>query len=163
MKHALVSILFVSLAACGSKKPTTTEPTGGGAGTGTAEGSAMPAAPKSFDQMDHAEKIKLMKEHVVPEMGAEMTAFDPKRWPKVECKTCHGKSAEDGTFKMPNPDLPKLQGEWFGPNPPADKKEILQFMEEKMKPDMGKILGLPLMDPKNAAAGGFGCLACHTM
>ena len=163
MKHALVSILFVSLAACGSKKPTTTEPTGGGAGTGSAEGSAMPAAPKSFDQMDHAEKIKLMKEHVVPEMGAEMTAFDPKRWPKVECKTCHGKSAEDGTFKMPNPDLPKLQGEWFGPNPPADKKEILQFMEEKMKPDLGKILGLPLLDPKNPAPNAFGCTACHTM
>jgi hypothetical protein len=163
MKHALVSILFVSLAACGSKKPTTTEPTGGGGGTGTAEGTGAPAAPKSFDQMDHAEKIKLMKEHVVPEMGAEMTAFDPKRWPKVECKTCHGKSAEDGTFKMPNPDLPKLQMSWFNGSPPEDKKAILEFMEEKMKPDMGKILGLQLMDPKNPAAGGFGCMACHTM
>jgi hypothetical protein len=162
MKHAIACLLFASLAACGSKKPTTTEPTGGGGGTAeTGGGSAV--APKTFDQMDHAEKIKLMKEHVVPEMGAEMTAFDPKRWPKVECKTCHGKSAEDGTFKMPNPDLPKLQGAWFGPNPPEDKKAILEFMDEKMKPGMGKILGLPLFDPKNPAAGGFGCLACHTM
>jgi len=101
MRHYLSFALVLALASCGSKQPTTTtEPTGG-----SAEGSA---APKSFDDLDHAEKIKLMKEHVVPEMGAEMTAFDAKRWPKVECKTCHGKGAEDGTFKMPNPDLPKL-------------------------------------------------------
>ena len=116
-----------------------------------------------FDTLDHAARIKLMKTVVVPEVGAEMTAFDPKRWPKVECKTCHGKSADDGTFKMPNPDLPKLDPAWFGPNPPADKKDILEFMETKMKPHMAKILGQPEFDPQNPKAGGFGCLECHTM
>ena len=155
MKLSLATALVLALTACGSKTPTTTEPTGG-----SGEGSA---ASKSFDDLDHEGRIALMKHHVVPEMGAEMTAFDPKRWPKVECKTCHGKSAEDGTFKMPNPDLPKLQGAWFGPNPPEDKKEILEFMETKMKPHMGQILGLQLMDPQAPEKGGFGCLACHTM
>ena len=157
MKHALAFSFVLALAACGSKQPTPTGPTGG-----SGEGSAS-AAPVAFDDLDHAGKIKLMKEHVVPEMGAEMTAFDPKRWPKVECKTCHGKSAEDGTFKMPNPDLPKLDGAWFGPNPPADKKEILEFMEQKMKPHMAQILGQKEFDPQHPEAGGFGCLECHTM
>jgi hypothetical protein len=164
MKHsiafAFVLASFVALAACGSKQPTPTGPTGG-SGEGSAEGSAAAAVP--FDQLDHAGKIKLMKEHVVPEVGAEMTAFDPKKWPKVECKTCHGKSAEDGTFKMPNPDLPKLDMAWFGANPPADKKDILEFMEKKMKPDMARILGQKEFDPAHPEAGGFGCLECHTM
>lgn len=170
MKHALAFVLVLA-AACGSKKPTTTEPTGG---TGEASGSAAASgsgeasaagsgAVANFDSLDHAARIKLMKTVVVPEVGAEMTAFDPKRWPKVECKTCHGKSAEDGTFKMPNPDLPKLDPAWFGPNPPADKKDILEFMETKMKPHMAKILGQAEFDPQNPKAGGFGCLECHTM
>ena len=171
MKHALAFAFILAAASCGSKQPTTTEPTGAGSASGSAAGSAEGSAAGSgaasgavnFDTLDHAGKIKVMKTHVVPEMGAEMTAFDPKRWPKVECKTCHGKSAEDGTFKMPNPDLPKLDGAWFGPNPPADKKEILEFMEEKMKPHMAQILGQPEFDPKNPSAGGFGCLDCHTM
>jgi hypothetical protein len=156
MKHSYALVLVLALAACGSKKPTTTEPTGG-------SGEASGAPPKAFADMDHAERIKLMKERVVPEMGAEMTAFDPKRWPKVECKTCHGKSAEDGTFKMPNPDLPKLDKSWFGPDVPADKKPILEFMHEKMKPHMAEILGEKQMDPAKPEAGGFGCLDCHTM
>ena len=112
--------------------------------------------------MSHADQIKLMKTRVVPEIGAEMTAFDPKKWPKVECKTCHGKSAEDGTFKMPNPDLPKLDMAWFGPNPPADKKAILEFMETKMKPHMAAILSMPEFDPQHPDPKAFGCLACHT-
>jgi hypothetical protein len=171
MKHALAFALLIAAASCGSKKPTTTEPTGGtGEASGSAEGSAAASgsgeasgAVANFDSLDHAARIKLMKTVVVPEMGAEMTAFDPKRWPKVECKTCHGKSAEDGTFKMPNPDLPKLDPAWFGPNPPADKKDVLEFMEQKMKPHMAKILGQPEFDPQNPKAGGFGCLECHTM
>jgi hypothetical protein len=169
MKHALAFSFVLALAACGSKQPTPTGPTGGGSasgsaeGSGSASGSAAEETGSAFDKLDHAGKIKLMKEHVVPEIGAEMTAFDPKRWPKVECKTCHGKSAEDGTFKMPNPDLPKLDPSWFGPNPPADKKPILEFMEQKMKPDMAKILGDKEFDPAHPEAGGFGCLECHTM
>jgi hypothetical protein len=165
MKHSLAfAFVLASLAAvsCGSKQPpAATEP---GASTG-GSAEAPPAAGKPFDKLEHADQIKLMKTRVVPEMGAEMTAFDPKRWPKVECKTCHGKSAEDGTFKMPNPDLPKLDMAWFGPNPPADKKEILEFMEQKMKPHMASILMLPEYDPakgKDQAPGAFGCLACHT-
>ncbi len=170
MKHALAFALVLAAASCGSKQPTTTAPTGAGSASGSAAGSAEGSAAGSgagaavnFDTLDHAGKIKVMKTQVVPEMGAEMTAFDPKRWPKVECKTCHGKSADDGTFKMPNPDLPKLDPSWFGPNPPADKKDVLEFMEEKMKPHMAKILGQPEFDPKNPNAGGFGCLECHTM
>lgn len=141
-----------------------------GSGAASGAGSATeppppppPPAPVGFEALDHAAKIKVMKQHVIPEMGKEMTKFDKKRWKKVECKTCHGKSAEDGTFKMPNPDLPKLDESWFGDNPPADKKAILQFMEETMKPHMAKILELPEFDPKNPSAGGFGCLNCHTM
>lgn len=164
MKHALAFSFILALAACGSKQPTTTEPTGGGGASGSGSASGETAETGSaFDKLDHAGRIKLMKEHVVPEIGAEMTAFDPKRWPKVECKTCHGKSAEDGTFKMPNPDLPQLDPEWFGPNPPADKKPILEFMETKMKPHMAQILGDKEFDPANPKAGGFGCLECHTM
>ncbi len=157
MKHSIAFAAVLALTACGSKKPATTEPAGG-SGAGSAAG-----APTSFDDLDHAGKIKLMKEHVVPEVGAEMTAFDPKRWPKVECKTCHGKSAEDGTFKMPNPDLPKLDMAWFGPDAPADKKPIIEFMEEKMKPHMATLLGQKQMDPAHPENGGFGCLECHTM
>jgi len=164
MKHSTLAIVasLAFAAACGSKQPaTTTPPAGGGeAGSGTAAGSGAEAggAPVNFDDLDHAGKLKLMKTKVLPEMGAMFTAFDPQKWPKVECKTCHGKGAEDGTFKMPNPDLPRLDFAHMDQLSP-EKQKIAKFMSEQVKPKMAELVGQQPMGPDNPH--GFGCLECH--
>ena len=162
MKHTTLA-LFASLAfaaACGSKQPAATTPAGGGteAGGGSGMEAGSGSAAVSFDDLDHAGKLKLMKTRVVPEMGALFTAFDPQKWPKVECKTCHGKGADDGTFKMPNPDLPRLDFAHMDQLSP-EKQKIAQFMSDKVKPTMAGILGQEPMSKDNPK--GFGCLECH--
>src|SRR5690348_4447646 len=62
----------------------------------------------NWDKMDHSERMAYMKKVVLPTMRKEFADFDPKHFGKIMCKTCHGAGAEDDSYKMPNPDLPKL-------------------------------------------------------
>ena len=48
-----------------------------------------------WDKMDHTERKAYMKQVVFPAMKAEFTAFDAKKFGKMECVTCHGEGAED--------------------------------------------------------------------
>jgi mono/diheme cytochrome c family protein len=120
--------------------------------------------PDAFIKLAKDEKIKIMKTKVQPAMAKAFKAVDGKAFAKFNCKTCHGKGAADETFKMPNPDLPPLDFAAIqAGNLDAKAKKMLDFMEKKVKPDVAKILGLPEFDPAHPEAGGFGCLACHTM
>jgi hypothetical protein len=102
-----------------------------------------------------------MKKVVLPKMKETFTAFDPKDFEHVTCLTCHGAGAKDGSFKMPNPDLPKLS--------PADgfkkhmdkKPEITKFMMSKVLPTMAELLNTQPYDPKTHL--GFGCFGCHAI
>jgi hypothetical protein len=114
--------------------------------------------------MDKKARGKFMREAVVPKMKELFTGHDAKKFEKMNCGTCHGAGAADGSFKMPNPQLPVLPSTPEGFEALGKKKpEMMKFMAMSVKPEMAKLLGMPEMDPKNPSAGGFGCMNCHTM
>src|SRR5262252_2511978 len=62
----------------------------------------------AWANMSKDQRIDYMKSAVLPRMKQAFTNFSPDRFGKMNCVTCHGDSAADGSFKMPNPKLPKL-------------------------------------------------------
>jgi hypothetical protein len=116
-----------------------------------------------WEHMTVPQKKKYMKMTVLPEAKKIFAAFDAKAYKKVTCGTCHGDGADEGTFKMPNPKLPKL------PKPTAradflelqkKKPDAVKFMGTVVKPTMARLLNLPEWSPVNTK--GFGCYHCHT-
>ena len=163
---ALVSILAVS---CGGGQkaaaPTTPPPEGGGEAAAQPPATTGDVAPEgmAFEDMTKNQRINFMKEVVLPTMSKEFASVDPK-YAEMNCKTCHGKGAEDGSFEMPNPALPKL------PKDPVafqklmeEEKSMMEFMMTKVKPTMASLIGEPEFDPQHPEKGGFGCAKCHTM
>jgi hypothetical protein len=127
------------------------------------EAAAPPAAPGpgDWDKWSHDQKLAYMKSAVMPKMKDLFSSFDSAKYGDMKCKTCHGHGAEDGSFKMPNPDLPKL------PKTPAEfkalaqkKAKIFTFMKEQVQPTMAQLIGEQPFDPKTMQ--GFGCMHCHT-
>ena len=110
--------------------------------------------------MTRPERRDYMRMVVMPKAKELFVAFDPARYGKMSCGTCHGDGAEDGTFKMPNPKLARLP-----PSPEGFKQLIAaktaacQFMLVKLKPTMAALLGMPQFNPDTRA--GFGCKNCH--
>lgn len=105
--------------------------------------------------------MDFMKKTVFPKMKDEFTGWDAKRFADMNCKTCHGDGASDGSFTMPNPKLPVL------PSKPEDFKKLAakkpaaaKFMMEHVVPDMASMLGQQPYDMKTQQ--GFGCHNCHT-
>jgi hypothetical protein len=102
-----------------------------------------------------------MKSDVMPKAGALFHDFDAKRYAEPKCALCHGAGAADGSFKMPNPDLPKLDITPAGfKKLKATKPKITDFMVTKVEPQMAALIGEQPFDPKTKE--GFGCLGCHT-
>lgn len=119
---------------------------------------ATPDTSIHWDKMDHAERKAYMKQVVMPKMKAEFAAFNPQKFGNMKCITCHGKGAENDSYKMPNPDifkLPRSREGWAK----ADTS-FMKFMREHVKPDMADLLGIPPFDMKTKT--GFGCGNCHT-
>ncbi len=147
----------------------TIEPAGSGsaqpAGSGGAEpvgsGSAEPTAThyrdSEFDKLSFDDRVKFMKEKVVPAMKAAFQKHDPEEFAEFNCKTCHGKDGKDRKFKMPNPGLPEL--DFAALEVGEQEPEIAKFMSDVVNPEMTKLLGAqPYSDQ---TPDGFGCLACH--
>jgi len=155
-RSILIAITLMLAAGCGGKS---TPAGGGGGGTGPTEPTPGPLAPGAWESMDHEARAEFMGKVVLPTMQAEFKAFDGTKYAEIECKTCHGKGAEDHSFEMPNADLPVLTMELFT-NPPEEDKAIIEFMSTKVKPGMAKLLGMP---EKTQTEDGFGCTHCHTM
>ncbi len=124
----LVSAIFV--AACGGKSATA--PTTTAAAAGASE--APPPADMAFKDMNADQRVAFMKLSVMPAMKAAFQEFDATKFADFTCKTCHGKGAADGSFEMPNPDLPRL--------PTAEK-----FPEYAKDPKHG-----PMRTPGSSAA-----------
>ena len=57
-----------------------------------------------FADLDHEQRVQLMKQHVLPTMTPLFQQHDPKKFSEVGCKTCHAEHA----WTMPNPELPHL-------------------------------------------------------
>jgi hypothetical protein len=149
----------------------TAAPTDTGAPTASAAPSASaapaPAAPTApgagdWDKWSHDQKLAWMKAGVMPKMHDLFATYDSAKYADAKCKLCHGKGAEDGSFKMPNPDLPKL------PKTPAEfktlatgkKAKIFAFMKDQVEPTMAGLLGEQPFDPQTKT--GFSCMGCHT-
>ena len=121
-----------------------------------------PAGPITWDAMSKEQRGAYMKQVVLPKMKEVFVAFDAKKYGDMKCNTCHGSGAINGSFTMPNPELPKLPSdmskfkEWA-----AKKPQMTEFMLKHVKPEMAKLLNEPEYDP--ATKTGFGCGACHTM
>ena len=97
----------------------------------------------------------------MPKMHDLFAGFDAAKFGEMKCATCHGAGAADGSFKMPNPGLPKLPMDPRGFKAlSASQPKTFEFMAKHVEPTMADLLGVPPFDPKTMK--GFGCFDCHT-
>jgi hypothetical protein len=133
------------------------------AGSGSAAAGSGSSAdadePKSeFDKLTHDDKVKFMKQKVMPAMKAAFQKFDAKEYGNFTCKTCHGKDPQKSKYEMPTAELPKLDFDKIKAG--KEEPKMVEFMSKVVKPEMAKLLGAPEMTETQK---GFGCLNCHTM
>jgi hypothetical protein len=155
----LMSCLLIvgSSLACGGAQPQA----GGPPPPSSVEAPVTAAPGVAWKDMNHAQRMDYMKKAVFPKMKDEFIGYDAKRYSEMNCLTCHGDGAKDGSFKMPNPKLPKLPADEAGFKKLGEQKpEAVKFMGGKVVPDMAKLLG---EEPFNMQTHqGFGCFECHT-
>jgi hypothetical protein len=148
MRTALLASIV--LAACGGGTSKPTEP------------------PKAtvWKDMNADQRMAYMKDVVLPESKKIFVAFDAKRYEKMDCVTCHGDSAANGSFEMPNAKIKPLPNSeeafmaWIQKDPEAQK--FTGFMSQQVEPLMGKLLGEPVFDPKTKT-GELSCGTCHML
>jgi hypothetical protein len=122
---------------------------------------APTASMPAWKNMKTDERKHYMKTVVLPKMKDQFAAFDAKRYGEMNCMTCHGDGAKDGSFAMPNPKLPKLPADEAGfKTLMAKKPDATKFMGGKVVPEMAKMLGESPFNPQTHE--GFGCFECHT-
>ena len=125
---------------------------------------APPAVPEKakidWDKLSKDERKKYMKATILPAAKKMFASYDAKKYSKVTCATCHGPTAANGNFKMPNADLPKLPNSPAGFKELAEKKpEAMKFMAQTVKPTVAALLGMESWEPQKPT--GFGCIGCH--
>ncbi len=98
-----------------------------------------------------------MKKQVVPRMKRLFQEFDGAKFKTFGCKTCHGKDPQGSKYKMPNPELPKL--DFAALKAGKQEPKMAEFMAKTVKPEMAKLLQQPESSDTNP--DGFGCLECH--
>jgi hypothetical protein len=91
----------------------------------------------AFAELDHAQRTKLMKEHVLPAMTKRFRDHDPKKFADVTCKTCHAKHS----FEMPNPELPHLD---FDDLSGFEERDV-EWMKSEIVPTMRELLKDPTL------------------
>ena len=108
----------------------------------------------------HAQKLAYMKQTVMPAERAIFARFEPVRFAEMTCETCHGAGARDGSYRMPNPDLPHIVGGKGGfLELIAKEPEVVRFMQQDVGPGTAKLLGYQEFDM--AKHVGFSCYQCH--
>ncbi len=117
--------------------------------------------PGEWSTWSHEKKLAYMKSptFLLPEKALFMD-YAPARYADFTCRTCHGKGEDDGTYRMPNPDLPQIVGgrEYYQELAAKDPK-ALRFMQKILVPETARLLGLPAFDM--ASHTGFSCYQCH--
>ncbi|HEY6037836.1 MAG TPA: hypothetical protein VIV58_26325 [Kofleriaceae bacterium] len=153
-----------SAMAMGSGSAMAGSDTGSAAGSGSAvamagSGEGSGSAAWDFDKLSKEEQSDFMKKHVVPTMKPLFQKFDAKHYKDFGCKTCHGKDPKKAKFKMPTPDLPKL--DFAALKAGKQKPQIAKWMGEVVEPEMAKLLQKPVYNPEKPDPSQFGCLGCH--
>lgn len=116
--------------------------------------------------MNADQRMQYMKDVVLPESKKIFVAFDAKKFETMDCKTCHGDGAVNGSFEMPNPKIHPLPNSeeaftaWVAKEPEVGK--WAQFMGDEVEPLMARLLDKSVFDPKTKT-GEFGCTGCHTL
>jgi hypothetical protein len=111
---------------------------------------------KRWDQLSKGDKTTYMIEVVEPQMRKEFQRHFPERFADFGCPTCHGAGADDGTYAMPNPNLPHLRQAGFYREHRKASPQITKFMWNDVDKSMAEMLG------KTAGhAGEFDCRSCH--
>lgn len=137
------------------------------AGVRPASGKTVGPPEVAWKDMTYQQKKAYMKAAVTPTMKPIFQAFDAKKFKTFDCTSCHGKDGADRKFKMPSNDIHPL------PNTPEAFQAKLkteptwpkwtEFMAQKVEPAMGKLLDVPVFDPKKPVKGAFGCGNCHKL
>jgi mono/diheme cytochrome c family protein len=132
-----------------------------------ARGKAVGPPEVAWKDMTFQQKKAFMKAAVTPTMKPIFQGFDAKKFKTFNCATCHGKDGADRKYKMPSNDIHAL------PSTPAAFQAKLkseptwpkwtEFMSQKVEPAMGKLLDVPVFDPKKPVEGAFGCVKCHKL
>ncbi len=144
--------------AAGSGSDAGSAAAGSGSGSSADGGGSAADGKWEFDKLTHDEKIDFMKKKVVPTMKPLFQKFDAKEFANFGCKTCHGKDPQKAKYKMPSPDIDKLDFKALEAG--KQEPETAKWMAEVVKPEMAKLLQMPEYSDKNP--DGFGCLHCHT-
>ena len=121
----------------------------------------------AWKDMTFKQRKAYMKAAVTPTMKPIFQAFDAKKFSTFNCATCHGNDGADRKYKMPSNDIHAL------PSTPAAFQAKLkseatwpkwaEFMSQKVEPAMGRLLDVPVFDPKKPVEGAFGCIKCHKL
>jgi hypothetical protein len=141
--------LALALAACG--------------GAQTAPPAHAPPAHASPGQGEwktwsHDEKLAYMKDVVLPAEAPWFRQYAPARFAELTCRSCHGAGADDGSYAMPNPALPKLAPGNIHDLEKTSPKAFA-FMNEVVMPRTAQLLGQ--YPWAHATMSGFGCFGCH--
>jgi hypothetical protein len=115
----------------------------------------IPGPERAWKSMSHEDRQVYMAQTVLPHMQATFQEFDGERFAAFDCSTCHPTGATRGDFAMPDPGIPKLSRWKFRKEHWKKHPETVQFMWEKVDPEMSALLGGP------KGLRGFNCRDCH--
>jgi mono/diheme cytochrome c family protein len=130
-----------------------------------AQGKTVGPPEVAWKDMTFEQKKLYMKKAVVPTMKSVFQAFDGKKFKTFNCQTCHGDDGAERKYKMPSNDTHPLPG-----TPAAFEAKMkveptwpkyAEFMSQKVEPAMGKLLAIPVFDPKKPVEGALSCANCH--
>ena len=121
----------------------------------------------AWKDMNGSQRMVYMAAVVVPVMKEVYQRFDPVKFERFDCTTCHGNQAEARAFEMPATDVTPLPGSEAAFEAKlaaeADWPRWTKFMLEEVEPPMAALLGQQLWDPAKPEAPGFSCQACHSL
>ncbi len=120
------------------------------------EAPAVEAPAAWADDLSMDQKKAFMQAKVMPKMKALFEGMSAEHYADFSCKTCHGPE-----WKKPKDFLPTLEMKDGKFTAAKDKPQVVEFMMQKVTPEMAGIFGQPPFDPKTGK--GFGCGGCHTV